>query len=229
MSAVDHRNLRCREALAYGSGVAPPSTTQLWAAQDRHQGDHWRLFRAVGAEVSARRVLYPGSFVDVAASFVFPSVTYVDVDRRAARFFADTDGVAEIVAAHPDGPGEPDVHFIAGDYTHELGMREEDFDLLISLYAGFVSEHCTRYLRVGGTLLVNPSHGDAAMASIDDRYRLAAVVVARDGDYRVSRHDLDTYLVPKSPIELTPALLHERRRGVAYTRSPFAYLFERVS
>lgn len=55
------------------------------------------------------------------------------------------------------------------------------FDLLISLYAGFVSEHCTCHLRNGGLLLVNSSHGDAAMASIDDRYRLVGVVSSRAG------------------------------------------------
>lgn len=53
-------------------------------------------------------------------------------------------------------------------------------------YAGFISEPCTRYLRVGGDLLVTPSHGDGAMATFDPRYELSGVVVSRDGDYRVS-------------------------------------------
>lgn len=70
-------------------------------------------------------------------------------------------------------------------------------DLLISLYAGFTSENRTSYLGVGGTLLVNPSHGDPAMASIDPRYRLAAVLTSRSGRYFVSSRELATYLVPK--------------------------------
>ncbi len=37
---------------------------------------------------------------------------------------------------------------------------------------GFVFEHCTRYLRPVGWLLVNPSHGDVAMASINPEYSL---------------------------------------------------------
>lgn len=57
-------------------------TTTLWAKQNQHDGDRWRLFTAVGDAIGAERVLYPGSFVDVAAPFVFPSVTYVDADRR---------------------------------------------------------------------------------------------------------------------------------------------------
>ena len=78
------------------------------------------------------------------------------------------------------------MRFIGADYTDPLGLDDGGFDLLISMYAGFISEHCTRYLRVGGTLLVNPSHGDAAMASIDPRYRLTGVVTSRSGGYSVT-------------------------------------------
>ena len=204
-------------------------TKKLWAKQNQHDGDRWRLFAAVGDAVDAQRVLYPGSFVDVAASFVFPSVCYVEVDRRALRFFDDLDGVNEIIAAHRPSPWSPTVAFVHADYTDPLDLPEAGFDLLVSLYAGFVSEHCTRYLRVGGTLLVNPSHGDAAMASIDDRYRLRGVVLHHERRYSVVEHDLDTYLVPKKPIEVTAELLHRTQRGIAYTTPPFAYLFERTS
>lgn len=204
-------------------------TERLWAKQNQHDGDRWRLFAAVGETVDAPRVLYPGSFVDVAASFVFPSVTYVDADRRAPRFFDDVDGVNEIIAAHRASPWSPTVAFLHADYADPLDLPDAGFDLLVSLYAGFVSEHCTRYLRVGGTLLVNPSHGDAAMASIDDRYRLRGVVHHRDGRYSVDEDELHSYLVPKKPVEVTVDLLHRTQRGIAYTTSPFAYLFERTS
>ncbi len=203
-------------------------TRDLWAKQDQHTGDRWRLFRAVGSAIDANRVLYPGSYVDVAPSFVWPSVAYVDSDRRAERFFDDVDGVQELIAGHEPPPLERETIFRPGDYTTELGLEDEAFDLLISLYAGFVSERCTRYLKIGGTLLVNPSHGDAAMASIDERYTLRGVVVHRSGHYSVSESHLDSYLQPKKAIELTPDYLHDSGRGIAYTKSPFAYLFERV-
>lgn len=203
-------------------------TRKLWEKQDQHEGDRWRLFQAIAEAVDADRVLYAGSYVDVAPSFVWPSVTYVDVDRRAARFFDDTEGVHEIIAAHPPPPERVVYDFIAGDYTDSLPFEPESFDLLISLYGGFVSEHCTRYLRVGGSLLVNPSHGDAALASLDHRYALSGVVQSRSGAYSVSVADLDTYLAPEKPDQVTRELVHRTGRGVAYTRSAFAYLFLRV-
>jgi hypothetical protein len=204
------------------------TTRKLWAKQDRHQGDRLRLFTAVAGAVDATRVLYPGSFVDIAPSFVFPSVTYVDVDRRADRFFADADGTDEIIAANVADDRPRSVTFLNRDYRDDLDLQEHSFDLLISLYAGFISEHCTRYLRVGGRLLANSSHGDAAMASVDPRYELIAVITSRDDRYRVDATDLDTYLIPKKSQAITAELLHELGRGIAYTRSPFAYLFRRV-
>jgi hypothetical protein len=197
----------------------------MWAEQDRNDGGRQRLFDAVNAFRPAGSVLYPGSYVDIAPSLVFPRVTYIDLDDRARRFFADGVGLAEIVG----DDRAAGIDFVHGDYTEWLDLHDESFDLLVSLYAGFVSEACTQYLRVGGTLLVNPSHGDAAMASIDPRYRLVAAVHLRDGTYRVRTEDLGSYLVPREPVDVTPQLLHERRRGISYTRAPFAYLFERVT
>ena len=203
-------------------------TRELWSEQDQHKGDRWRLFRAVGRVIAVQHALYPGSFVDAALSFLFPNVTYVDTDDRAAAFFADVAGVREIIAAHPGGPPDPEVRFIHGDYRDVLDLPDESFDLLVSLYAGFVSEHCTRQLRVGGALLANSSHGDIALASIDPRYELSGVLLPRAGEYRVSTDKLDSYLVPKTPITVTKELLHSTGRGILYTRSPSAYLFTRV-
>jgi len=205
-----------------------PKTAELWAKQDQHQGDRSRLFSAIAAAVDANAVFYPGCYVDIAPSFVFDSVTYLDADKRAPKFFADTDGVAEIIANH-NGPAEPDIAFVHGDYTNRLDLPDEHFDLLVSLYAGFISEHCTHHLKIGGSLLVNSSHGDAAMASIDQRYELSGIVTSRSGDYRVDAANLDAYLIPKKPQDITTDSLHASRRGIGYTKSPFAYLFTRVT
>ena len=202
-------------------------TRELWKKQNQSVGDRQRLFAAVADVVDAVTVLYPGSYVDVSPAFVWPSVTFVDVDRRANRFFADADGVDELLGEHGADPSLHTFRFIHADYQETLDLDDGSFDLLISLYAGFVSEHCTRYLRNGGRLLVNSSHGDAAMASIDPRYRLSAVITSLDGRYRVSSSDLDSYLVPKRDVVVTKEHLHATGRGIAYTKSPFAYLFER--
>lgn len=206
-----------------------PFTQKLWLTQDQHVGDRQRLFEAIATEVEATSILYPGSYIDIAPSFVFDAVTYVDTDDRAARFFGDVSGVQELIGEHRTARDSCDVTFHHRDYREDLDLEAESFDLLVSLYAGFVSEHCTGHLRVGGTLLVNSSHGDAAMASIDTRYRLRGVVTSRDGRYGVSTRQLDSYLVTKKEQQITVESLHQSGRGIAYTKSPFAYLFERIA
>lgn len=147
-------------------------------------------------------VLYPGSDVVIRV----PVRYLLDSDDRVRRFFADTHGVAELIGARRTGSTMPLIRIIHGDYRSDLDLDVESFDLLVSLYAGFVSEHYTDQLRIGGTLLVNPSHGDASMASIDDRYGLAGVVTASSGRYRIDRADLGRFLVPKKAQEVTVRL-----------------------
>lgn len=201
-------------------------TKALWDKQDQHKGDRQRLFQAVSAVVPAERVLYAGSYVDVAPSFVYNDVVYADMDKRAAAFFADTAGVAQIIRDH-GGALEARVTFAHGDYR-ALDFADQSFDLLISLYAGFISEACGHALKIGGLLLVNSSHGDAALASLDPRFALRAVVTSSGGRYSVTDRDIDRYMVPKKPQVITRDSIKAAGRGIAYTKSPFAYLFERV-
>lgn len=201
-------------------------TKALWDKQDQHKGDRWRLFQAVSAVVPARRVLYAGSYVDVAPSFVYDDVTYADMDKRAAAFFADTDGVRQIIDDHR-GNVNGRIELLHGDYR-SLNLEAESFDLLISLYAGFISEACGHLLRIGGMLLANASHGDAALAALDPRFKLYAVINSANGRYSVTDQNLDSYMVPKKPQTITRDSLLKSCRGIAYTKSPFAYLFRRV-
>ena len=212
--------------------TSPTDVAQFHAEYDIHPGDRVGLFGAVADAVpTAARVLYPGSYVDITPSVWFDAVTYVDTDTRAARFFDCADAVVELVDSKRSAVGTPagtaTIEFHHLDYRTPLPFGDQAFDLLVSLYAGFISEHCTSHLRVGGTLLVNPSHGDAAMASIDPRYELSGVVASGASGYRVRTDELDTYLIPKKEQTITVESLHESGRGVGYTRSPFAYLFTR--
>lgn len=200
-------------------------TQDIWGEQDRHRGDRLRLFTAVHDAVRPTTALYPGSFADIAPSFVIDEVTYVDTDRRAAQFFADTSGIETIIARYRRSASPVRWRFIHVDYRDRLPIPDAHVDLLISLYAGLVSERCSRYLRAGGLLLANASHGDAALAALDPRYELAAVVNSRRGEYRVSERDLGGYLVPKDPSHATAEHIRRTGRGIGYTRSAFAYLF----
>ena len=171
------------------------------------------------------RALYPGCYLDLSPSTAIPSVTYVDTDRRAARYFADE----SLVAAELEGRTLPgagaEVTFLQADYTGELPLEVAGFDLLISLYAGPVWDHCRRQLTPDGLLLANTSHGDASLAALDPSLELVAAVHHREGQYRLDSSALDTYLEPKKPDAADPDLIRSQGRGIVYTRTAFAYLF----
>lgn len=204
-----------------------PTTEKLWAEQSRHPDNRKQLFAALAGSFAVDRVLYPGSWCDVTASFIWSNVTYVDMDKRAARFFADASGVTELVLRNCVYEGHAEIEFIAADYSKPLPLPDESFDLLVSFYSGPLVHHCTRYLSVGGLLVANESHGDVAMASIDPRYELVAAIGPDDGKPGLTFVGLDDYLIPKKPVELTIDSIGASGRGVAYTKTAQAYVFQR--
>ena len=185
------------------------------------------LFALLVAHFGVRRALYPGSFVHVSPSFVIPSVTYVDTDRRCPPFFA-APAVRRLVKERQRYPGEPEIVFHSADYSALLGEPDASFDLLISQWAGPVSQACKRYLQAGGILVANDSHGDASLAALDDDYALIAVIARRGGRHRLTDQNLHTYFVPRSGKQVTHAAIERTGRGLAYTKSPAAYVFRRV-
>lgn len=185
------------------------------------------LFQLLLEKYDINKVLYPGSFVHITPSFVFPIVTYVDSDKNARKFFSYPE-LNTFVDKHKSYPQDSTMTFYAEDYTKFNAEPDQSYDLLISQYAGFISQHCKRYLKIGGILLVNNSHGDASMAYIDDDYEFQAVVIHRNERYRISDQNLDSYFVPKKPIELTKAYLEQIQKGIGYTKTASSYLFKRV-
>ena len=193
--------------------------------RDYEQVDLWRLLRD---RFGIGKAIYPGSYIQVSPSFIFPHVVYVDADKKAIKFFKG-DSLIELVSARKEYPQEPKIVFHGMDYRELISGYRSQFDLLISQYAGFISDSCKPYLRKGGYLLVNNSHGDAGMASIDPDYQLVATVHRREGKYRLSTAALGDFFVPKKDIKVTRELLLERGKGVGYTKTAPLYLFQKVS
>ena len=168
--------------------------------------------------------LYPGSYLDLSPSTAIDDVTYVDTDARAARYFS-TEGLAvSELTSYTDGDARQ-IGFLHADYTTALPVAPSSVDLLISLYAGPVWDHCRTYLTPGGLLLANTSHGDASIAALDADLELVAAIHHRDGRYRLDRSELDSYLQPKRAQPVDAESIRRSGRGVAYTRTAFAYVF----
>ena len=147
--------------------------TYLADYRHKHDGLHDLLwaFRLVEENFDCRRVLYPGSYLHVTPSLVFPEVCYVDSVRGIAAALASPD-LLEYVSNHREYLEDARIGCYEEDYTSFDSEPHASFDLLISLNAGFVSQACRSFLKPGGLLLVNNGHYDAARAHVDPGYRL---------------------------------------------------------
>lgn len=200
-------------------------TTASWHDYRTSIGDRSAMFVNLAERWQIDHALYAGSYVDLAPSVAIPRVTYVDMDRRAARYFADPEAPQQELRAH--GVTSPrEIRFLHGDYRERLDIPDGACDALISLYAGPVWDNCARYLRPGGLLVANTSHGDASIAALDARLTLVGVIHDSDGRRGIDERDLDTYLIPKRPAAADAAEIRRNGRGIAYTRSAFAYVFQ---
>lgn len=185
------------------------------------------LFQIIRQKYGLINVLYPGSFVHITPSFVFPRCVYLDSNKQAAKFFNDPE-IFGYISKRKQYPEEAEILFYNIDFTKDFDEKYESFDLLLSQYAGFVSQACKKYLKTGGILLANNSHGDASMASIDEDFQLTAVYRLRGQHCTISEKGIDQYFIPKKEIKITRELLLDKRRGTRYTKNPSGYIFIKV-
>ena len=116
------------------------------------QDERRQLFEKMAARYEGARVLYPGSFIHLTPAFYFPEAVFVDSDRRAAAYFKRGDAQVRIRKEKLHDQ-ESVVRFHAQDFSQPLPEDDQSFDLLLSQYAGFISQDCKRYLRLSGFLL----------------------------------------------------------------------------
>ncbi len=185
------------------------------------------LFRKLTKTFKIQSAMYPGSFVHISPSFFIPSVIYIDNDRRIPAFFAD-EQLAAYVESRKEHSEQLEIKFHHQNYEKSIDEPLESVDLLISQYAGFVSIACSKYLKIGGVLLANDSHGDAAMANLDPQFRLIAVVDRKGDRFTFKETGLDQYLTTRRPVEITRESLKRRGRGFGYTKPASGYLFRKI-
>ena len=186
------------------------------------------LFRLIKNKYDIKKVIYPGSFIHVSPSFIFSEVTYIDSDKNAKKYFQSND-LNQLVQTKKEYHEDPKITFFGLSYENQIAELQNKFDLLISQYAGFISYACKDYLKIGGYLLLNNSHGDASLASIDENYQLVSTVHIAKGKYRLSQSSLEKYFIPKKDGLVTKELLFKTRKGIGYIHSAPLYIFQRVS
>jgi hypothetical protein len=120
--------------------------------------DRAGLFETLKREYDCNTVLYPGCSIHITPSLYFQHVVYVDISKVA---FNDIHNILDYINSNKKYKQPTYVQFIHGDYTKPLPVREENYDLLIALYAGEITKTCKKYVKPGGIILTNNHHKDA--------------------------------------------------------------------
>ncbi len=183
------------------------------------------LFEKITALYRPQRGIYPGSFVHITPSFYIKDMTYIDSDKRIKRFFAD-ENVMSYIESNKLYSETAVVNGIQADYSAELPLENNTFDIMFSFYAGFISQSCKKYLKSGGVLVCNNSHGDASIASLDREYELTGVVKRNGNRFSITNKDLHTYFIKKDGSAVDRVKVESRMTGERFTRKGYAYVFK---
>ncbi len=195
-------------------------TRDIYVDYMQKTGDRSALYRRIAKHYNVHSALYPGSHVDITPSFFIPQVTYIDNFKGTVRFFKALDAIRKYIEANKTYDTSAEIAFIASDYTASLDIGP--FDLLISQYAGFVGQSTKKYLKSGGILLCNDSHGDATLAQLDPDYQLVGTVTL-SGD--ISTDALDTWFRLPKDRAIDVEAVRSKMKGPRYRHQADNYLF----
>ena len=186
-------------------------------------GSRKKLYRMVSKKYDIKSTLYPRSHIDITPSLVISKVIYVDNFKGAINFFKNIEVLKEYINENKEYEKPCDIFFIGQDYTKELNI--EPVDMIISQYAGFVGQATKKYLKNGGLLLCNDSHGDATLSRFDDDYEIIGVI---DKNNKIIEAKLDDYFELSNNKHIDLAKVKEKMKGPKYKLSAENYLFRKI-
>ena len=194
---------------------------------------HMPVLKAVRKFTSAERVLYPGSGRHVNVSLFFPNVVYVDSDRKTTNVFTDPE-VINWINANKIYKLETKMQSLCVNFSTEF-EKPNSFDLVISSNAGFVSDTCKKYCKIGGHFLASDCHLDARKLNLDKNFTLVGVFNDTKQVMETSEEAKRGHFVVKKTGEmLTSDQIEEmtrnrrRVRACALIKSAMFYLFKRI-
>lgn len=186
------------------------------------------LFEAIKSKYGCGTVLYPGCSIHITPSFYFQHVVYVDISEAAGEFFQDTKNIEAVVNSSKKYKQTAYIRFINGDYTKELPVRENSYDLLISIYAGGITKSCKKYIKQGGIIVSNNHHNDVREALEDPAVRLEALIRRKGKKYRIDESDGDNLLKVLRDHSMPLTNLRSSGGGMEYVDNECYFVLRRI-
>ncbi len=185
-------------------------------------GDRTELYKSITDAFEIRSALYPGSHIDVSPSLVIPKVTYVDSFKGTAKFFKNMNEILNFIEEYKQYEGSCEMSFYNENYEKNLNL--EKVDLIISQYAGFVGQATKVYLKKGGILLCNDSHGDATLAYGDSDYEFIGVINLNN---MIDTENLEKYFKFNRSRDIDFEKVRKTMKGPKYQTKAENYIFRK--
>lgn len=171
---------------------------------------HLQALKIIKDNYSVEKVLYPGSWIHLTPSLIFPFVVYVDFFSKMNSMFRDQE-LLGYIEAHSEIKTKPIVKFHKTDYREGINEEKENFDLLISLSSGFVSQYCGSYLKKKGLLFVNNEHYDATKAYTDEKF-LPIGIFTHGGRLIQDSQSIQEHFITKKNQQFTSEMVMENSK-----------------
>lgn len=183
-------------------------------------GNRERIYGAMQKKYDIKSALYPGSHIDITPSLLIPKVTYIDNFKGAIKFFKDMDAIDRYIDDNKYYSEKAIINFIGEDYSKVI--LEDKYDMIISQFAGFVGQCTKAYLKEGGYLLCNDSHGDATLAYYDADYEFIGILNSKS---KISTKDISKYFKLKNGKEVDIEKVTKTMKGPKYLHHNENYVF----
>jgi hypothetical protein len=169
-----------------------------------------RVLKSLKNNYEIKRVMYPGSWIHLTPSLVFPYVVYVDNFAKMESMLSDPE-LLEYIGKYSEIYGELIIKVHQIDYRAEIPEEKTSFDLLISLSSGFVSQYCGLYLKKNGILFVNNEHHDATKA-FEDKDFLPIGAFTSNGKLIHQPKSIQEYFLTKKNEVITSEMVTENSK-----------------
>jgi predicted transcriptional regulator len=190
--------------------------------------DRAGLFELIKDEYGCGTVLYPGCSIHITPSFYFQHVVYVDISETAKEFFQDNQNILSIINSNKKYKQSAYIQFIHSDYTKELPVRENNYDLLLAIYAGGITKCCKKYIKPGGIIISNNHHNDAQEALRDSSVRLEALIRRKGKKYQIENGTGEKMLKTLQEHSMPLKNMKNSSSGMEYVDNEYYFVFKKT-
>lgn len=224
---MKEKNKKC-DSHPKGCSVMKTKGINMYHEYANKAGDRYDVFKGISQQYSIKKALYPGSYVHITPSLIIPEVIYVDTDKKAINFFKKEKEIVDFIENNKMYKESSKIRFEPIDYWEEITVFNGHVDLLISQFAGFVSQACKKYLKKGGILLANDSHGDATMANEDDDFEFVGILKYIKGNYIIESDNLERYFIQRGGKPIDMDKVRKLMKGPKYVIASDYYVFRKI-